>query len=174
MNGEPLPLDHGFPVRLIVPGLYGYISAVKWLSRLELTRFDRYGYWIDKGWSKDAPVKIASRIDVPSPGRVEAGTVPVAGVAWYPDVGVAAVEVSIDGGPWQPCRLGEAGEPGYDAPGQEGEAWVQWLHLWEATPGRHRIRVRAIGADGEVQPPGPVAPAPNGAEGYDEISLTVE
>ena len=168
MNGEPLPLAHGFPVRLVVPGLYGYVSAVKWLSQLELSRFDRDGFWIDKGWSKDAPVKISSRIDVPVQNRVEAGTVPVAGVAWYPDVGVAAVEVSVDFGPWQACRLGEA-----DGPGLEGEAWVQWLHLWEPEPGRYRIRVRAFGSDGTMQSPERVAPAPNGAEGYHEISVTV-
>ena len=173
MNGEPLPLDHGFPVRLIVPGLYGYVSAVKWLSHLELTNFDRDGYWIDKGWSKDAPVKIASRIDVPATRRVEAGTVPVAGVAWYPDIGVAAVEVSIDSGPWQPCQLGEAGASQGGKPAKTGESWVQWLYLWEATPGRHRIRVRAAGSDGTLQPGLPVAPAPNGAEGYHEISVTV-
>lgn len=173
MNGEPLPLDHGFPVRLIVPGLYGYVSAVKWLSHLELTSFEREGYWIDKGWSRDAPVKIASRIDVPATGRVEAGTVPVAGVAWYPDVGVAAVEVSIDYGPWQTCQLGEGDAPQQGKPVKTGEAWVQWLHLWEAEPGRHRIRVRAVGTDGTLQPGVSVAPAPNGAEGYHEINLTV-
>ena len=152
MNGEPLPLEHGFPVRLVIPGLYGYVSAVKWLFRLDLTRWeDGKGFWIDKGWSRDAPIKISSRIDVPVQRRVDAGRVPIAGVAWYPDVGVAAVEVSIDSGPWQPCRIGESGAPGYEAPGQEGEAWVQWLFLWEATPGRFGIRVRAIGADGTVQ-----------------------
>ena len=174
MNGEPLPLEHGFPVRLVIPGLYGYVSAVKWLFRLDLTRWeDGKGFWIDKGWSRDAPIKISSRIDVPAQRRVDAGSVPIAGVAWYPDVGVAAVEVSIDSGPWQPCRIGESGAPGYEAPGQEGEAWVQWLFLWEATPGRFGIRVRAIGADGTVQSGTHVFPAPNGAEGYHEISVTV-
>ena len=177
MNGEPLPLEHGFPVRLVVPGLYGYVSAVKWLFRLELTDWSDKGYWIPRGWAQEAPVKISSRIDVPFPRRVPAGIVPLAGVAWYPDVGVAAVEVSIDDGRWRECELLDAeqgGGQGRPAPGRLGESWVQWLHLWEATPGNYKVRVRATGTDGTVQSGARVHPAPNGAEGYHEVGVIVE
>ena len=177
MNGEPLPLEHGFPVRLVVPGLYGYVSAVKWLFRLELTDWSDEGYWIPRGWAQKAPVKISSRIDVPFPRRVPAGIVSLAGVAWYPEVGVAAVEVSIDGGPWRECELlgaEQGGDRGGPAPGQPGESWVQWLHRWEAEPGNYKVRIRAIGADGTVQSDARVHPAPNGAEGHQEVSVIVE
>tara|TARA_B100001123_G_scaffold354213_1_gene406584 strand:+ start:3800 stop:5461 length:1662 start_codon:yes stop_codon:yes gene_type:complete len=177
MNGEPLPLEHGFPVRLVVPGLYGYVSAVKWLFRLELTDWSDKGYWIPRGWAQEAPVKISSRIDVPFPRRVPAGIVPLAGVAWYPDVGVAAVEVSIDDGRWRECELLDAkqgGEQGRPAPGRRGESWVQWLRLWEATPGNYKVRVRAIGTDGTVQSGARLRPAPDGAEGYHEVGVIVE
>ena len=169
MNGEPLPLKHGFPVRLVVPGLYGYVSAVKWLSSIQLTRWSAAtGFWIDKGWAREAPIKIASRIDVPSPRRVAAGLVPVGGIAFYPDVGIKAVQLSIDNGPWKDCRIGDS-----TGPGKVGEAWVQWLYLWDATPGYFNIRVRAVGTDGLLQPERPVPPAPNGAEGYHEVRILV-
>ena len=165
MNGEPLPIVHGFPARLVVAGLYGYVSAVKWLERIRLTTWENNdGYWIPRGWAKEAPIKIASRIDVPRGGRVAAGTQPVAGVAWSPMSGVARVEVSVDGGPWQAGELGET---------VGGEAWGQWLFRWAAEPGRHSIVVRAIGNDGTVQPSVPVDPAPDGAEGHHFVSVTV-
>ncbi len=165
MNGEPLPIVHGFPARLVVAGLYGYVSAVKWLERIRLTTWENNdGYWIPRGWAKEAPIKIASRIDVPRGGWVSAGIQPVAGVAWSPMSGIARVEVSVDGGPWQACELGKT---------VGGEAWVQWLFRWAAEPGRHSIVVRAIGNDGTVQPSVPVDPAPDGAEGHHLVSVTV-
>lgn len=165
MNGEPLPLLHGFPARLVVAGLYGYVSAVKWLERIELTTWeDNHGYWIPRGWAKEAPIKISSRIDVPRGGEVTAGVQPVAGVAWSPLLGISRVEVSIDNGPWQSCELGKT---------VGGEAWVQWLFRWVATPGRHNIAVRAIGNDGTIQPSVPVDPAPDGAEGHHSVSISV-
>ena len=165
MNGEPLPLVHGFPARLVVAGLYGYVSAVKWLERIRLTTWENNdGYWIPRGWAKEAPIKIASRIDVPRGGPLAAGTQPVAGVAWSPMWGVARVEVSVDGGPWEACELGKTAG---------GEAWVQWLFRWAAEPGRHNIVVRAIGNGGIVQPSVPVDPAPDGAEGHHSVSVTV-
>jgi DMSO/TMAO reductase YedYZ molybdopterin-dependent catalytic subunit len=166
MNGEPLPRRHGYPARLIVPGLYGYVSATKWLSELELTTFDTFeGFWIPRGWAARAPILTQSRIDVPRNGAsVEAGTVPVAGVAWAPDRGIQGVEVRVDEGPWTAVRLSA---PISDA------TWVQWLYLWEATPGQHRIEVRAIDGTGEVQTDARSAPAPDGARGHHAIRVTV-
>ncbi|MDP6867268.1 MAG: molybdopterin-dependent oxidoreductase [Acidimicrobiales bacterium] len=161
MNGEPLPFRHGFPARLVVAGLYGYVSAVKWLERIELTTMDSDGYWIPRGWAKEAPIKIASRIDVPLRSQTTQGSQAVAGVAWAPVDGVAAVELAIDDGPWAPCRL-ERGS----GPGRDGEAWVQWFTVWDAEPGLHHLRVRAWDRNGLIQPPGPKHIAPDGAEGY--------
>ena len=161
MNGEPLPFRHGFPARLVVGGLYGYVSAVKWLDRIQLTSLDDDGYWMPRGWAKHGPIKIASRIDVPTGSRAPTGLQPVAGVAWAPVAGVAAVEVSVDDGPWTQCRILQD-----SAAGQPGESWVQWLHTWDAEPGVRVLRVRAHDLDGRVQPPGPKSIAPDGAEGY--------
>ena len=161
MNGESLPFRHGFPARLVVAGLYGYVSAVKWLDRIQLTSLDDDGYWMPRGWAKYGPIKIASRIDVPTGSRVLTGRQPVAGVAWAPVAGVAGVEVSVDGGPWIACRILQDG-----APGRPGESWVQWLHTWDAKPGVHVLRVRAHDLDGRLQSPGPKSIAPDGAEGY--------
>ena len=161
MNGEPLPFRHGFPARLIVAGLYGYVSAVKWLDRIQLTTLDDDGYWIPRGWAKYGPIKIASRIDVPVRSAVPAGRQPIAGVAWAPVAGIAGVEVSIDRGPWMACRIHQE-----NAPGLSGDSWVQWFLAWDAEPGAHVLRVRAFDRDGRVQPPGPRATAPDGAEGY--------
>ena len=161
MNGEPLPFRHGFPARLIVAGLYGYVSAVKWLDRIQLTTLDDDGYWIPRGWAKYGPIKIASRIDVPVRSAVPAGRQPIAGVAWAPVAGIAGVEVSIDRGPWMACRVHQE-----NAPGLSGDSWVQWFLAWDAEPGAHVLRVRAFDRDGRVQPPGPRATAPDGAEGY--------
>ncbi len=159
MNGEPLPVRHGFPARLIVAGLYGYVSATKWLDSIELTTWDAVdGYWIPRGWSKEAPVKTQSRIDVPRPGGgLTAGTVPVAGVAWAPDRGIAKVEVQVDDGPWQVCELGRV---------TSVDTWVQWLLRWDATPGEHVLTVRATDARGDTQTSDIARPDPNGATGW--------
>ena len=165
MNGEPLPILHGFPARLVVAGLYGYVSAVKWIERIELTAWEgRNGFWIPRGWSKEAPVKIASRIDVPKSRKIESGLQAVAGVAWAPNSGVNKVEISIDDGPWELCELGLS---------ITGESWVQWLYSWKALPGRYKIRVRATDNRGQKQSSNVVNSAPNGAEGYDEVSVRV-
>jgi DMSO/TMAO reductase YedYZ molybdopterin-dependent catalytic subunit len=166
MNGEPLPLEHGFPVRMVVPGLYGYVSATKWLTELEVTQYAvAEGYWTSRGWSARGPVKLASRIDVPRYGaRVAAGATTIAGVAWQTHVGVSAVEVQIDDGPWQPARLAAA---------ISSDTWVQWSLPWDATAGDHTLRCRATSADGEVQTSTRVPPAPDGATGWHEVRLTV-
>lgn len=164
MNGEPLPPEHGFPVRLVVPGLYGYVSATKWVVDLEVTRFDRArAYWTDRGWSERGPIKLASRIDVPR-GQVAAGEVAVAGVAWQQHVGVAAVEVQIDDGPWRETQL---------AAPISIDTWVQWRYRWDAEPGQHRVRVRAIGADGKTQTAKRRPPGPDGATGLHTITVDV-
>jgi DMSO/TMAO reductase YedYZ molybdopterin-dependent catalytic subunit len=159
MNGEPLPTRHGFPARLVVAGLYGYVSATKWLEEIELVRWeDVDGYWIPRGWSKEGPIKVTSRIDVPRSGAdLAAGTVAVAGVAWAPDRGIGAVEVSVDDGPWTACTLGDAASD---------ETWVQWHLAWDAPPGEHVLRVRATTLDGEVQTGAVAPPAPDGATGH--------
>jgi DMSO/TMAO reductase YedYZ molybdopterin-dependent catalytic subunit len=166
MNGEPLPLEHGFPVRMVVPGLYGYVSATKWVTDLEVTRFDRArGYWTDRGWSARGPIKLESRIDVPRAGRtLGAGDTVIAGVAWQPHAGVSAVEVQVDDGPWQRAQL---------APAISDDTWVQWRLPWHATAGQRVIRCRATGADGTTQTQQIAPPAPDGATGWHTISVTV-
>ena len=164
MNGDPLPIEHGFPVRMVVPGLYGYVSATKWVVDLEVTRFaDATAYWTDRGWSAKGPVKTASRIDVPS-GRVDAGRVAVAGVAWAPTRGISAVEVQVDDGAWQAARLAET---------PSADTWVQWVWAWDASPGRHTLRVRATDGDGAVQTSERADVVPDGATGWDAVSVTV-
>ncbi len=166
MNGAPLPAKHGFPARLVVPGLYGYVSATKWLAAIELTTREAVdGFWIPRGWAKDAPILTQSRIDVPVSGaRLAAGAIDVAGVAWAPDRGVAGVEVRIDGGPWKGARTSR---PISDA------TWVQWAYAWEAAAGDHRIEVRAIDGPGEVQTDRETDPAPDGARGHHRITVSV-
>jgi DMSO/TMAO reductase YedYZ molybdopterin-dependent catalytic subunit len=166
MNGEPLPADHGFPLRLVVPGLYGYVSATKWLAEIELTRFDRFdAYWVPRGWSAEGPIKTMSRIDVPAGlAEVAAGTVAVAGVAWAPIRGVEGVEVQVDDGAWEPAELAA---PVNDL------TWRQWVLRWEATPGRHRIRVRATDGDGETQTEERTPVMPDGATGWHTITVEV-
>ena len=165
MNGQPLPVLHGFPARLLVPGLYGYVSAVKWIKEIRLESEDYDGYWIPRGWSKLGPMKTMSRIDVPADGsRGASGRAAVAGVAWAPIRGVASVEVQFDGGPWLPAKLGGS---------VTDETWLQWVYEWDATPGKHVIRVRATDKTGAVQSSNNVDPAPNGAEGLHEITVTV-
>jgi DMSO/TMAO reductase YedYZ molybdopterin-dependent catalytic subunit len=167
MNGQPLPFEHGFPVRLVVPGLYGYVSATKWVTDLKVTTFAAdEGYWTPRGWSALGPVKTQSRIDVPRSGsRVTAGKVAVAGIAWAQHRGIRAVEVRVDGGKWQPARLAE--EPTIDA-------WRQWVLEWQAVKGNHTISVRATDADGVVQTGAQVPPAPDGATGWHTITVNVD
>ncbi|NYF16833.1 DMSO/TMAO reductase YedYZ molybdopterin-dependent catalytic subunit [Microbacterium sp. AK009] len=166
MNGEPLPLEHGFPVRMVVPGLYGYVSATKWVVDLEVTRFDRAtAYWTDRGWSERGPVKLQSRIDVPRPGQgLSAGDTVIAGVAWQPHVGVSRVEVQVDDGPWEEATLATA--ISYDT-------WVQWSLPWRATTGRHVLRCRATNALGETQTSDVAGVVPDGATGWHEFPVDV-
>ena len=165
MNGEPLPPDHGFPARLVVPGLYGYVSATKWLRRITLTTWDDEGYWIPRGWSREAPVKTQSRIGVPADGSsLPAGPTVIAGVAWAMPRGIDAVEVRIDDGPWQRADLGA--EPTADA-------WRQWRVEWSATPGEHRITVRATDGFGDVQTSDRSPVDPDGATGHHSVRVSV-
>jgi DMSO/TMAO reductase YedYZ molybdopterin-dependent catalytic subunit len=167
MNGEPLPVEHGFPVRMVVPGLYGYVSATKWVVDLEVSRFDEItAYWTSRGWSERGPVKVSSRIDVPRSGAtVRSGQVAVAGVAWAQHRGIDAVEVRVDGGPWQRAELGAV---------PSTATWQQWVWTWDADEGRHDLDVRAITSDGEVQTETQRPPAPDGATGWHRVSVTVE
>ena len=166
MNGEPLPVEHGFPVRMVVPGLYGYVSATKWLVDLELTRFDReVPYWVERGWVPKAPVRTASRIDTPRTfSRLNPGKVAVAGVAWAQHRGVDKVEVRVDGGAWQTARLADV--PSTDT-------WRQWVWEWDATAGSHTLEVRATDGAGVIQPEKRRPPFPSGATGWHSITVTV-
>ncbi len=166
MNGQPLPPEHGFPARLIVPGLYGYVSATKWLTRIRLTTLEAFdAYWVPLGWAKEAPILTQSRIDVPRSGaNLGAGMQPVAGVAWAPDRGIQRVEVQVDGGAWNAAELSA---PISDA------TWVQWLHRWDATPGNHTLAVRATDGTGAVQTDQITKPAPDGARGHHTIEVSV-
>lgn len=165
MNGVPLPLDNGFPARIVVEGLYGYVSSTKWLRSIELTEWDSFnGYWIQQGWAKNGPIKMSSRIDVPRSGaRQPEGIVTLAGVAWAPNTGVAAVEVQIDG-VWRRATLGDS---------LSGGVWRQWYYDWNATKGEHEIAVRCIDADGQVQT-GEITPNPiAGYTGWETRSITI-
>ena len=166
MNGEPLPVKHGFPVRLIIPGLYGYVSATKWLTEIELTTWEAFdGYWIPRGWAKEGPIKTQSRIDVPRAGAtVAAGRTAVAGVAWAPTRSVEGVEVSVDDGSWEPAELSGA---------LSANTWVQWRYTWQATAGTHRVAVRATDGDGEIQTAHASPPAPSGATGHHTVTVEV-
>ncbi|ROQ62732.1 DMSO/TMAO reductase YedYZ molybdopterin-dependent catalytic subunit [Streptomyces sp. 840.1] len=166
MNGEPLPFDHGFPVRMIVPGLYGYVSACKWMKDIELTTFDDYdAYWVKRSWSKQAPIKTESRIDTPRPfASPKPGTIPVAGVAWAQHRGISRVEVRVDGGPWHHARL--AAEDSRDT-------WRQWVWDWPATSGNHTLEVRATDRTGVTQTGNRVGTVPNGATGWHSVVVDV-
>ncbi|MEZ3160374.1 molybdopterin-dependent oxidoreductase [Microbacterium sp. BWT-B31] len=166
MNGEPLPVEHGFPVRMVVPGLYGYVSATKWVTELEVTRFDRArAYWTDRGWSEKGPIKLQSRIDVPRRAQgLKAGDTVIAGVAWQQHVGVSGVEVQIDEGEWHEATLATA---------ISDDTWVQWSLPWRAEVGAHLIRCRATSATGEVQTSEHANPAPDGATGWHERYIEV-
>ncbi|MEU7804172.1 molybdopterin-dependent oxidoreductase [Micromonospora arborensis] len=166
MNGEPLPVEHGFPVRMVVPGLYGYVSACKWVTELELTRFaDFDAYWVPRGWSAQGPIKTQSRIDTPRRrNRLTTGPVTVAGVAWAQHRGIRQVEVRVDGGEWQQAEL---------APTVSVDTWVQWSWRWDATPGEHRLQVRATDATGETQTERTQGVVPDGATGWHSVTVTV-
>ncbi|RLP92936.1 molybdopterin-binding oxidoreductase [Micromonospora sp. BL4] len=166
MNGEPLPVEHGFPVRVVVPGLYGYVSACKWVTELELTRFaDFDAYWVPRGWSVEGPIKTQSRIDAPrARNRLTTGPVTVAGVAWAQHRGIRRVEVRVDGGPWQEAEL---------APTVSVDTWVQWSWRWDATPGEHRLQVRATDATGATQTERKQGVVPDGATGLHTVTVTV-
>jgi DMSO/TMAO reductase YedYZ molybdopterin-dependent catalytic subunit len=166
MNGEPLPVQHGYPARLIIPGLYGYVSATKWLAEIELTTLEAFdAYWVPLGWSKEAPILTQSRIDVPSSGaNLHAGPVAIAGVAWAPDRGVSKVEVRVDDGTWQPATISSE---------ISRATWVQWKLAWDAPSGEHRIQVRATDGTGQVQTEESSPPAPDGARGYHTIGVRV-
>ncbi|GAA1868243.1 molybdopterin-dependent oxidoreductase [Pseudonocardia ailaonensis] len=158
MNGEALPVEHGFPVRMVVPGLYGYVSATKWVTDIEVTTFDRTSYWIDRGWGVLGPVKTECRIDLPrSFGRVPAGRVTVAGIAWSQPRGISGVEISVDGGNWAAAQL--AAEVG-------GDTWRMWRAVVEVAPGSHTVRVRATDGTGALQTDQIADVVPDGATGW--------
>ncbi|MFC4147054.1 molybdopterin-dependent oxidoreductase [Micromonospora mangrovi] len=166
MDGAPLPFAHGFPVRMLTPGVYGYAGACKWVTELEVSTFDAFdAYWVRRGWARDAPVRTASRIDRPTPfAQLDAGTVGVAGVAWAQHRGISAVEVSVDDGPWRRARL---------LPTASTDTWVQWRYDWPATPGGHSLRVRATDGTGATQPEARRPPFPAGATGWHTVTVTV-
>lgn len=167
MNGEPLPISHGFPVRLVVPGLYGYIASVKWLTEIELTTFDAFdSYWVRRDYADRAPVKTMSRIDTPrSLSKPTAGTIPIAGVAWAQTRGIAKVEVQVDDGDWAEAELAEA---------LNEDTWRQWILPVELDPGFHTLKVRATDADGELQVEERADPLPDGASGWHTIRISVQ
>jgi len=166
MNGQALPVAHGFPVRMVVPGLYGYVSATKWVTDINVTTFaGNYAYWAVRGWSQQAPIKTESRIDVPNGvGQIKAGKTAVAGVAWAQHKGIDAVHVRVDSGPWNLATL--AAVPGLDT-------WRQWVYEWDATPGNHLIECRATDNTGYTQTGLDEPPEPNGATGYPMVQVGV-
>ncbi|GAB3617316.1 molybdopterin-dependent oxidoreductase [Okibacterium endophyticum] len=165
MNGEPLPIEHGFPARLVVPGLYGYVSATKWVVELEVTRFDAASaYWTDRGWSERGPIKLQSRIDVPRGGTIDSGETVIAGVAWQQRIGVSAVDVQIDDGAWREATLAAA---------ISDDTWVQWSIPWNAASGDHTIRCRARNTRGETQTSQVRPVVPDGATGWHTRRVSV-
>ncbi|MDD7928364.1 molybdopterin-dependent oxidoreductase [Microbacterium thalli] len=166
MNGEPLPLEHGFPVRMVVPGLYGYVSATKWVTELKVTTFEAdEAYWTPRGYAAEAPIKFSSRIDTPRTGTpVAAGTVAVAGMAWAQTVGIERVEVRIDDGDWQAATLSTP---------INSDTWVQWVLEWQAEAGTHYVEVRAVNKNGDTQVEERAAIAPDGSSGWQRVLVTV-
>ncbi|MEU6819983.1 sulfite oxidase [Streptomyces atriruber] len=167
MNGQPLPFEHGFPVRMVVPGLYGYVSACKWIKDIELTTFDAYdSYWVKRDWAQKAPIKTESRIDTPKPfGRPKTGTVMVAGVAWAQHRGIDKVEVRVDDGPWNEALL---------AAEDTRDTWRQWSYEWQATKGGHTLTVRATDRTGQTQTEKRTPTIPDGASGWHSVVVTVD
>lgn len=167
MNGDPLPIEHGFPARTIVPGLYGYVSACKWVVDLEVTRFaDVSAYWTERGWSELGPVKLSSRIDVPASGAtVPAGNLRVGGMAWHQSIGISTVEVALDGGAWVAAEVASPGT---------NDTWVQWATTVSVAPGEHVLLVRAIDKAGQVQTGVRREVLPNGATGWHQVDFTAE
>jgi DMSO/TMAO reductase YedYZ molybdopterin-dependent catalytic subunit len=165
MNSAPLPLEHGYPVRMVVPGLYGFVSATKWLADLELTTFDaKQSFWLQRGWAEQAPIKTQSRIDRPRPGgRVPAGRLTAAGIAWAQHRGIGAVELRLDGGPWQRATLSTE---------VNSDTWRMWVLDLAVPPGEHRLECRATDATGEVQTAVPAPPVPDGASGWPSTDFT--
>ena len=167
MNGEPLPLEHGFPVRMVVPGLYGFVSATKWVVDLEVTTFaKKAGYWTSRGWSSHGPIKTASRMEVPRTfGRIPAGKVSIGGSAWAQSKGISKVEIQLDDGAWQQATLAAAASV---------DTWRQWSYLWNGAPaGNHKVRVRAYDTAGELQIEDQAPPEPDGSTGWHCINFTV-
>jgi DMSO/TMAO reductase YedYZ molybdopterin-dependent catalytic subunit len=165
MNDELLPVVHGFPARLIVAGLYGYVSATKWLAEIQLTRFDAYdSYWVTRGWDRQGVIKTESRIDTIAPNPPAAGPSVLAGVAWAPTRGISKVEVQVDSGPWRAARLAAA---------LSRDTWRQWSFPWTATPGRHVIKVRATDGDGQTQTAVNAEPLPSAATGYHTVTVDI-
>jgi DMSO/TMAO reductase YedYZ molybdopterin-dependent catalytic subunit len=166
MNGQPLPTEHGFPARMLVPGLYGYVSATKWVTELEVTTFaGQQAYWTQRGYARQALIHTESRIDVPKPlAQVKAGRLAVAGVAWAPHRGISRVEVNVDGGPWHAARLAAA---------DGTDTWRQWSWVWDAPSGLHTLQVRATDGTGAVQTRSQAGVFPSGATGWDSVVVTV-
>ena len=166
MNGTPLPVEHGFPARMVVPGLYGYVSATKWVTDIKVTTYEaETAYWAQRGWSQEATIKTELRIDVPIGGStVKPGRTAVAGVAWAQHKGIDAVEVRVDQGAWHQATL--AAVPGIDT-------WRQWVWYWDATPGTHVVEARATDATGYTQTSAQAPTEPNGATGYPANTVTV-
>jgi DMSO/TMAO reductase YedYZ molybdopterin-dependent catalytic subunit len=165
MNGAPLPVQHGFPCRVLVPGFYGYSSACKWVTELQVTTYQNVlPYWVQQGYGQIGTMNIASQISVPNAGQVAAGPVTVAGIAWATHRGIDAVEVRADNGPWRPARIAAQDTP---------DTWRQWTYDWNATPGPHTLQVRAVDDSGAVQTGVQAQPFPSGATGWHTISVNV-
>ncbi len=166
MNGEPLPVEHGFPVRMLIPGLYGYVSACKWLARIEATTYDAFdAYWVERDWAAEGPIKIASRIDTPAPLRsFDAGRRAIAGVAWAQTRGIERVEVKVDDEDWVEAEL---------SPQVDADLWRQWVLPYDFRAGPHTVTARATSTDGELQTDERAAPFPDGASGWHSIRVTV-
>jgi DMSO/TMAO reductase YedYZ molybdopterin-dependent catalytic subunit len=166
MDGEALPREHGYPARMVVPGLYGYVSACKWITRMTLTTYaEKTAYWTDRGWATDAPIKLMSRIDTPKPlSTIQTGKTFIGGVAWHQHQGLTGVQVRIDGEEWRDATLGADAGSDY---------WRQWYVEWDAKPGQHMLAVRAVAKDGETQTAARATPFPDGATGVQSIVVTV-
>ena len=166
MNGQPLPTEHGFPARMLVPGLYGYVSATKWVTKLEVTTFaSQQAYWTQRGYALQAPIRTESRIDVPRPlAQIPPGRVAVGGVAWAPHRGISRVQVNVDNGPWHTAKLGAA---------DGTDTWRQWVWVWDAPSGLHTLQVRATDGTGAVQTKSEAGVFPSGATGGDSVVVTV-